>query len=276
MQLPPTFDHVAHHYLKRDHTRSTRYIVSFWQKHFGNKQIKDIWYIDAMEKLEALQLAPASRTRYLATLRAVLFFGRDLGMGLPNRFIVSVGESAPIEHLSDIESTALIEAAAAACPHLHTFVLLCLYTGARPGEALALEWRNLDIQKALVIYSCRKGKSKRVRLRSVDLHPRLVASLVAEPRISHRVVNNAKGQPYDLSKDTHNLLDHDWQKIIRYAGIRPVTRYALRHTFATRLRWMGMELDELRQIMGHSTIAQTMVYAHIRPGRTQSIIHALE
>jgi integrase len=276
-QQTTTFEAVAHRYLRQDKSRSTRHIVRLWVDRFADQTIDQIAMPDALDALDPLRLSPSSRGKYLAILRAVLNYGRDLGLGTPKRIVVRRGEHRAIDHLNDSECTALIAAAETAVPHLHIFVLLCLHAGARPREALNLAWKEVDLDQQLVRFWTRKGsRNGERRWRSVDLHPRLATALGRAGNPTGRVVNDADGKPYDTTKDTHALLDGDWQKLIRAARIRPVTRYALRHTFATRLRWAGMELDELAKLLGHATITQTAVYAHIRPGNSRSLIRAAE
>lgn len=203
-------------------------------------------------------------------------YGSDLGLGTPKRIIVRRGTHRMIDHLSDAECTALIEAAETAMPHLHLFVLLCLYAGARPREALSLEWKDVDLDQHVVRFWTRKGsRNGERRWRSVDVHPRLETALQRQVHSSERVIVDTDGSAYDTTRDTHVLIDGDWQRLIAAAQIRSVTRYMLRHTFATRLRWAGMELDELAKLLGRSSIAQTAIYAHIRPGNARSLIRSI-
>jgi site-specific recombinase XerD len=46
-----------------------------------------------------------------------------------------------------------------------------------------------------------------------------------------------------------------------------LTLHQFRHTYATYLRDMGLELDEIRTLLGHASIATTMVYAAPSIGR---------
>lgn len=53
------------------------------------------------------------------------------------------------------------------------------------------------------------------------------------------------------------------QHCCEHVGISPVVRtHDLRHTFATRLRAMGVQLETIKDLLGHADIAETMCYAH--------------
>jgi integrase len=50
----------------------------------------------------------------------------------------------------------------------------------------------------------------------------------------------------------------------------------LRHTFASWMRLKGVELDELKEILGHRSISMTMRYAHIKPETKDKAISRLD
>ena len=52
-------------------------------------------------------------------------------------------------------------------------------------------------------------------------------------------------------------------KAMRRAGLHDCTIHTLRHTHATRLIQNGMSVYEVKEILGHSDIKTTMMYAHL-------------
>ena len=70
------------------------------------------------------------------------------------------------------EADRLIDACGA---HLQPLVIFMLYTGARVGEALWLDWRNVDLARAHVMFE----KTKNGQPRGVPLHHRVVVALAA-------------------------------------------------------------------------------------------------
>jgi integrase len=93
------------------------------------------------------------------------------------------------------EADRLIDACA---PHLRPIVTFLIYTGARAGEAVWLDWRNVDLAKRQVTFP----QTKNGMPRSVPLHPRVLEALRGNNHRSGPVFRTHKGQPYSApSKD---------------------------------------------------------------------------
>lgn len=54
-----------------------------------------------------------------------------------------------------------------------------------------------------------------------------------------------------------------FQTAFERAGITNATLHTLRHTFASKLAQNGATLQEIKELMGHSSIVTTMIYAHL-------------
>jgi len=52
------------------------------------------------------------------------------------------------------------------------------------------------------------------------------------------------------------------KKACRKAGLIDVTWHTCRHTFASRLTQKGADLVTVKELLGHSSVAVTMRYAH--------------
>ena len=61
----------------------------------------------------------------------------------------------------------------------------------------------------------------------------------------------------------------------RGAGIeRRITPPSLRHTFATQKARMGVGVFQLRDYMGHATVATTQLYVHLSQEDAKKIMEA--
>lgn len=146
---------------------------------------------------------------------------------------------------------------------LFDVALLILDTGLRVGEALALEWRDVQIKpspKARFGYlQVREGKSKNAR-RTISLTSRVSAMLKARLASSQAcwVFAGRSGQPF-----LGTYLDRLHQRI-RTALKLPndFVLHSLRHTMLTRLGEAGVEAFTIMRIAGHSSITVSQRYVH--------------
>ena len=65
-------------------------------------------------------------------------------------------------------------------------------------------------------------------------------------------------------KPGEKLLDlkKGFKKAVQLAGIPHVRFHDMRHTFATRLIWAGVDIITVQKLLGHSKITMTERYAH--------------
>jgi integrase len=154
-------------------------------------------------------------------------------------------------------------------------IILCLYTGIRIGELLALEWSDVDIQQGFIsvnktVYRD-KDESGEWQLivdkpktmssdRLIPLPSYIVEMLWArkENSRSDYVVENKKGERMSIRS-----YQYIFEKLTERAGVRKLNFHALRHTFATRAIECGMDIKTLSEIMGHKNASITLNrYAH--------------
>ena len=148
---------------------------------------------------------------------------------------------------------------------------LCLHTGARRGEALALRYSDIDYEKKLVHIRCNaivkpvettvSDKMKtRAGWRDVPLSDELAAWLREQKKQakSEYIIAMQDGRP--LTKNSYRSL---FRWIERELPEKHVTTRILRHTYITRLFEAGLDLKEIQYLAGHSTVDMTLsVYTH--------------
>jgi integrase len=136
----------------------------------------------------------------------------------------------------------------------YDMVILLLDTGARHGEICTLEWDKVNLdQKSIALWR------PKVRNESVIY----MADRVLE--ILKRRYATKSGSFIFQNKvgSARNHITHTFQKAFKRAGISGCTAHTLRHTHATRLIQNGLNLYEIKEILGHADIKTTMRYAHI-------------
>jgi integrase len=163
-------------------------------------------------------------------------------------------------------------------PMYGPMVLFAAATGLRPGEWLALEWRDID-RDARLLHVRRSYRARRVKTTKTD-HPRTVplqrAALDALDQI-----RTGRRDPISLLfpapeggyLDLHNWRPRHWRPAQAVLGINPVRRvYDLRHTFATFALHAGVGTFELSRYMGTSLVNIDRTYGHlIRDGHHRAL-----
>ena len=150
-------------------------------------------------------------------------------------------------------------------------------TGLRPGEWIALERRDIDLE-ARVVYVRRAFRNGRVKCTktegSVRAVPLQAIALEALERIpagaeSDLLFPSLRGSHFDL----HNFRTREWKPAQLAAGITPLRRvYDLRHTFATFALRAGISTFDLSRYMGASLTMIDRHYGHLaRDGRDHAI-----
>jgi integrase len=172
--------------------------------------------------------------------------------------------------------------------HIKPLVLLALLTGLRRGDLFDLKWSHVDLglgQIRKVIGKTSHAKRKRgkpVTATILPLAPEAVQILrtLKEHRDGAQVLRTLRAQmePTDLvfpSPKTGARLDNinnAFEHLMRDAQITEFRFHDLRHTFASRLVQAGVDLNTTRELMTHSDIKMTLVYAHLNPDHKQAAL----
>ncbi len=144
--------------------------------------------------------------------------------------------------------------------HLTPMVLLSLNTGMRRGEVFHLRWEDVDFQNNSLSILGEKAKSGQTR--HIPLNTEAVATLKrwqAQQGASAGLVFPGKGgQPFDNCNKA-------WKALLEKAGIEKFRWHDMRHHFASRLVMAGVDLNTVRELLGHADIKMTLRYAHLAP-----------
>jgi integrase len=148
---------------------------------------------------------------------------------------------------------------------LHAFYVLAVTTGARNGELLALQWRDVDLDAGTL----------QIRLTGfavAALREHRLAT--ARQRISEWVFPSRAGTPLSV----HNVHNRSWKPLLRRAGLPSSTRmHDLRHTCATLLLGRGVPVKVVSEMLGHGDVAITLgVYQSVLPDMQESAAKAME
>jgi len=145
--------------------------------------------------------------------------------------------------------------------HLSPIVLLALNTGLRRGELLGLRWADLDLTAARLTVRGLTAKSGITRY--VPLNTEAVTVLQKWQK-GRKVEGDVLVFPGPTGEPM-TTLKTAWQPVGKAARLKDFTFHDLRHTFASKLVQAGVDLNTVRELLGHADIKMTLRYAHLAP-----------
>lgn len=171
-------------------------------------------------------------------------------------------------------------------------VLICLYTGIRIGELCALRWDNIDLKNRRLNIrlsfnrvNTYDGKSAKTRLvfeepkttkskRLLPL-PEFLCLLLSEHKkknVGEFVLSMKNGKPVQP-----RTMQYIYIRLLKAAKIEYRNFHALRHTFATRVIELGVDIKTVSETLGHSNSIITINrYAHSLMEQKQRMMKQLD
>lgn len=137
--------------------------------------------------------------------------------------------------------------------HVHLIAQICLATGARWSEAEKL--RKPQVRHGLIQFSMTKSK----KTRAVPIDGELEADLLTHYESKSKDIGDERFFTYAYSAFISGLARTG---ITLPAG---QAAHVMRHTFASHFMINGGNILALQRILGHSSLAMTMRYAHLSP-----------
>jgi integrase len=135
-------------------------------------------------------------------------------------------------------------------PAIAALALFMFLTGARIGEAVAVQWDDVSLNGCTVLIKQSKVSTERVS----HLPTRLVTALANLPRVNDR--------PVFVYQHADDIV-RAWHGTIKRAGIKRLTPHSCRHGFATGLLRKGVDVVTVAKLGGWKTAAQVLkTYGH--------------
>lgn len=262
---------------KKSYKLDNQYCKVFIEEWGAKTKLKDI----TPQKIERFKVkrmsdnANATVNRYLEALSKLfnVAISNNIAKENPMKQVKKLKtKNFKIRFLSKDEEVRLFEKIEAEekYHYLKPIILCSLLTGMRRGEILNLKWSNIDFYtQHIELLETKSGKA-----RKIPISKKLMSELIqikedTEYLKSEYVFTNpATGNKYfDIKKG--------FNKVLEKAEIKDFRFHDLRHTAATRMTEVGIDLAVVQEILGHSDIKTTMRYAHPVPERKLKAIEAL-
>ena len=232
----------------------------------GSKRAVDLTRQDVTRLHHARRATPTEANRALAVLSTMMNLAERWGERAdgsnPCRHVGKYPERRRERFLSAQELARLGDVLAGyprgrrmetACGYHAAAIKLLVFTGARLGEVLSLQWQWIDWERG----EARLPDSK-TGAKTLHLPPPALAVLAELPRVEgnpHVIVGGKTGAALVN-------LEKPWRAIRKAAGLDDVRLHDLRHSFASTAASGGMGLPIIGKMLGHTQAQTTQRYAH--------------
>lgn len=191
-----------------------------------------------------------------APASAVLNFAADQGWRAPIRIRKRPEPKGRTRWLTVEEAEALVTHAGP----LKLFVTLALESGARSGEILRLEWKDVDLDQQTFWLWESGTKTGKARQGHFGKRTRELMKPA-----SGRVILNARGRPYRLYDESGSPIAETFKRACERAGLEGVSPHVLRHTWATWAMSIDPNMLRVKAYGGWSSTSQLERYAKLAP-----------
>lgn len=244
------------------------YILSFEKDDISTADHPEIrsWIIDMVDQ----GLSATSVNRKIATLRSFYKFLMRSGeiikdptyklraLKTPKRLPEFVQEEAIDKILDELQFEHTFEG------QRDKMVMEFLYlTGVRLSELLELKWKDIDLSGEAV-----KVLGKRKKERIIPITTGLKKNIVSYKKVFGETFSNLQDSDYFIVvNDRKQAYPMKIYRIVKehldlFAQTTKRSPHLLRHTFATHLLNKGADLNAVKDLLGHASLAATQVYTH--------------
>jgi integrase len=191
--------------------------------------------------------------------------------------------------LSKDELSTLLETFLKYKPEHYPLAMLLSRTGMRVGEAVALQWSDIDFEKIVIHVKRSKARTiidtpKSGKSRDVDMSRQLadVMRRLRMEMISGSVKTGKRSKWVFPGKSAETIDATAWRKrtfnsMVRRAGLEKMRVHDLRHTYASLMLAAGQPLIYVQRQLGHHSIQITAdTYSHLIPREDQGAVDALD
>lgn len=153
--------------------------------------------------------------------------------------------------------------------HLMPMVLVALNTGMRRGEILGLRWEHLNMDAAMLTVTAGNAKSSKARHIPLNAEALAVLTRWGKQHGTDGLVFPGVGG----ARMSH--VSTSWDSLTVAAKLEDFRFHDLRHDFASKLVMAGVDLNTVRELLGHADLKMTLRYAHLAPQKLAAAVAKL-
>lgn len=245
---------------------------AFAEKTFGDSNIEDINHSMIRSWLAGLKeakLSSKSIARKISSLRSFFKYHlkRERIKSLPTANIIApkAGRRLPV-FVKEDETKELLESMDASSEDwksLNAKMLVNLFyaTGMRLSELIGLKEKQVDLGRSQ-IKVLGKGNKERI----IPAAPELMKMIADYRALKKREFEKTEDALLVTEKGKKLYAKYAYLLVNKYLGqastLDKKSPHVLRHTFATHLMNNGADLNAVKELLGHSSLAATQVYTH--------------
>ena len=152
---------------------------------------------------------------------------------------------------------------------LEVIVILALNTGMRKGELLSLEWNHVNFDNKILTVDFQNAKSGNTR--HLPLNTQAFNTLKQWQQETDGIGFVFKDKNNAQLKD----FPYVWGALLDEAQITNFRIHDLRHHFASKLVMASVDLNTVRELLGHSDLKMTLRYAHLAPEHKAAAVNLI-
>jgi integrase len=252
----------------------TRQILEFNFKIFMNNRMGSITKSD-MDRWSRKKLAEGIKPTTInrATSMIVSVLNKAVEWEIINsnpiagRKRLKIDKRGVVRYLSADEESRLLKALETKTGHIKLLIPILLNTGARPAEAFSLTWDNVDLENRRLTLQAAFTKTSQTRF--IPINDKLFKVLDAQESKSGYLFPSHMTDSHIVS------IDKAWKYLKEGAKLENFRLYDCRHSFASNLVMRGIDLYTVSELLGHSSVEMTRVYAHLAPEHLKSAVDVL-
>jgi integrase len=269
------FKELAHQYIethakpnKRSWATTDKHYMKQLAPAFGDKCLHEItpMLIEKYKAARSREVSHAYVNRELACLKCMFHKAIDWGMTKENparKVKLFKENNQRMRYLEREEIERLLKNCS---PHLKPIVLIALNTGMRKAEIQNLKWSDINLQRGyLTIRESKSGESRHLPMNKTVRDT--ILSIRKHPETSY-VLGGKDGLPYNFRKA--------FETCLKKSGILGFRFHDLRHTFASHLVMSGVDLNTVRELLGHKSLSMTLRYSHLSRDHKSRAVESLE
>ena len=139
-----------------------------------------------------------------------------------------------------------------------------LWTGVRLCEALSLSFDDIDFKKCQITITAPNSKSKKYRYLGFDKNGSLGKMLRSlQKRRDNKVFGPFDKKGNELPQWKPDTVSRIISRTCSAIGLGWASCHSLRFTYASHLAMAGVPLYAIKELLGHSSIKTTEIYAHL-------------